>query len=338
MKYKINPSAWGAAFPVPADVVDKHLKLAGAAQLKALLWLLRHAGEPADDAQIAKAIGQQKADTVDALHYWVECGILLAENAVVEAPPVPPAQQTGQAAGQDTAGQLPPQAPALPDLPAVRPSPEQVAARCEESKDIRYMLNEAQVKMGRTIGYDGQCTLLMLHDQYGLPIEVILMMIEYCVGAGNFSFSYIAKIGKDWGEREIFDIAKADAVITALKSANKAWRKFAAQAHLNTSPTSAQLKYIGIWADEFGFDSDLIYLAYEEMTNHCRSLSFPYMHKVLGNWHAAGIKTAGQALKALTEKQGPRQGGGRSKEPPSYDLEEFKRKSKEPPVYKKKEK
>lgn len=338
MKYKINPSAWGTAFPVPAEVVDKHLKLAGAAQLKALLWLLRHSGEPADDAQIAKAISQQKADTVDALHYWVECGILITENTDTETQPSIPIPQSAHTAKTHNAAHVPPQTPALPDLPAVRPSPEQVAIRCGESKDIRYMLNEAQVKMGRTIGYDGQCTLLMLHDQYGLPVEVILMMIEYCVGAGNFSFSYIAKVGKDWGEKEIFDIAKADAVITALKSANNAWRKFAVQAHLNATPTSAQLKYIGIWTGEYGFDTDLIYLAYEEMTNHCRSLSFPYMHKVLGNWHTAGIKTAEQASKALAEKQGPRQGGSRTKEPPSYDLNEYERKSNEPPVYRKKEK
>jgi len=338
VKYTISPSAWGAAFPVPAAVVDKHLKLAGAAQLKALLWLLRHSGEAADEAQIAKAIGQQKADTVDALHYWVECGILIAENTVDDVMPDSGINHTAQPASAVDC--VHPQAPAaaLPVLPAVRPSPEQVAARCAESKDIRYLFNEAQVKMGRTIGYDGQCTLLMLHDQYGLPVEVILMMIEYCVSSGVFSFSYIAKVGKDWGEKEIFDIVKADAVITALKNANTAWRKFAAQAHLNASPTSAQLKYIGIWTDEFGFDTDIIYIAYEEMANHCRSLSFPYMHKVLGNWHTADIKTADQALKALADKQGARQNGARAKEPPSYDLDTFKRKSKEPPVYKKKEK
>ncbi|MBR2075705.1 MAG: DnaD domain protein, partial [Fibrobacter sp.] len=35
----------------------------------------------------------------------------------------------------------------------------------------------------------------------------------------------------------------------------------------------------------------MIYLAYEEMANHTDKISFPYMNKVLANWHEAGIKT-----------------------------------------------
>ena len=45
MSYTVNLGCWGSIFAVPSDVVDKYLKIAGSAQLKVLLWILRHSGE-----------------------------------------------------------------------------------------------------------------------------------------------------------------------------------------------------------------------------------------------------------------------------------------------------
>ena len=41
MSYLLNLGAWNSVFAVPTVLVDRHLKLAGSVQLKALLWLLR---------------------------------------------------------------------------------------------------------------------------------------------------------------------------------------------------------------------------------------------------------------------------------------------------------
>ena len=63
MKFSINPQImFGLSFNVPAAVADKHLKLAGAAQLKVLLWLLRHAAEDPTSEDISKALNIQHAD------------------------------------------------------------------------------------------------------------------------------------------------------------------------------------------------------------------------------------------------------------------------------------
>ena len=45
MSFSINLGAWNSVFAVPCSLVDQHIKLAGALQLKVLLWVLRHAGE-----------------------------------------------------------------------------------------------------------------------------------------------------------------------------------------------------------------------------------------------------------------------------------------------------
>ena len=86
----------------------------------------------------------------------------------------------------------------------------------------------------------------------------------------------------------------------------------------------------------------MIFLAYEEMTNNCRRLSFPYMNKVLESWHNDGIKTP----KNLEEyKKGKRSAQGTDDKSinsaknteSSYDLDEFKQQALHKPlVYNKK--
>ena len=82
----------------------------------------------------------------------------------------------------------------------------QIAKRGSESAEIAFLFNEAQKKLGRTIGYDSQSSLLMIHDAYGLPVEVILMLIDYCVSIGKTGVNYITSTAKNWGEKEIDSI------------------------------------------------------------------------------------------------------------------------------------
>ena len=103
-----------------------------------------------------------------------------------------------------------PEKTVLAPIPLSKPTSDQIACRLMEEPALRLLYAEAQQKLGRTIGYDGQSTLLMIHDQYGLPVEVILMILEYAASQGKTSMAYIAKMGRDWGEREIDTLEKAE--------------------------------------------------------------------------------------------------------------------------------
>lgn len=253
MNYKVNPDSLSAVFMVPSQIVDQHIKLAGGQQLKVLLWTLRHAGEGFDMEKMCRDLNFSVPDAQDYLQYWVETGILVSDGntkAVSAFAPTKPEKKEEPAT----------QKKELPDIVPSRPTAAEIAQRAEESADIKFLLLETQNKLGRTIGYDGQCTLLMMHDTYGIPVEVILMIIEYAVSIGKSSFHYIASIGKDWGEREIDTIEKADEQISRLNSVNSVWASFAAMAGLsNSRPTQAQTKYIITWNREWGFSPEMIF-------------------------------------------------------------------------------
>ena len=68
MGYKIEPSAYSDVFVLPKSVVEKHIKLAGASQLKVLLWLFCRGGSCEDPSEISKDTGLSSADIADG-HY-----------------------------------------------------------------------------------------------------------------------------------------------------------------------------------------------------------------------------------------------------------------------------
>lgn len=326
MAYSIKPAVFGSMFGVPTATMD-YIKLASPCQLKTMLWIFSNAAKPIDPENIGNDIGYRSADVNDALVALCEWGLLACDNkeiVVMEKPEKAEAQVQTKAKKE------------LPDLVAVKPTNEQVVKRCQESPQIANMFLDLQGVLGETIGYDRQCTLLMMHDQYGLPVEVIYMLVNYCVSIGKRGFSYIAKVGKDWGEKEIDTIEKADEQIKILNTCSGVWKEFAAMAGIqNPRPNAAQSAFLRTWTQEMKFNAEMIYMAYEEMANHTSRISFPYMNKILVTWYEKGIKTPEdierdkQEYKKANDTKKSNDGNS------SYNMDEFMRRADKLPVYKK---
>lgn len=299
MDFMINPTKWNKSFAVPSEVVDDYIKLAGSVQLKVLLWMMRHSAEDRSFEDLSSAIGVSAPDCIDALNFWKETGILVSSDSEIKADVV--AHEEIPVIKKETSKVN--NTKILPEIEAVKPTVEQIVARGDESEEIRFLFQEAQMRLGKTIGHDGQAVLLMMHDAYGLPVEVIVTIIEYCVSVGKTSTSYIAKMGKDWGEREIDTLEKADEVISELKASDEMWGEFRIRTGISTPrPTSAQMKYLNRWKNEFKFSIEMILLAYEETANNIQKMSFPYMDKILKNWFEEGLKTPHEVAKAKQER------------------------------------
>ena len=342
MAYHINPQAWNQMFPVPTEIVDNHIRLAGALQLKVLLVLFRYSAEGADEEKIAQILKTDPADVRDAMHYWAENGILLEDDGITAKAAAPketkpaespkPTEYTRVKAETAPATVKP---TVIAPLPEIKPDLEQIASRCEECPELCYLYAEAQSKLGRTIGYDGQASLLMLHDNCGLPVEVILMLIGYCVSIDKKSMNYILKVGKSWAEKDIDTLERAESEIERLTSLKSLWTKFKSLTGITVPrPTSKQSEFLYKWNQGWGFSCDMIYLAYEEMVDHTDKISFPYMDRILENWKENGITTPQILMKSRQEweqnktaKNQPRSAGSSgsaaSGSAPSYDVDEF---------------
>ncbi len=328
MSYSVNTSMFKSIFAVPTDIVDKHIRLANEHQLKVLLWILRNSPDNPDLNEMSKALKMDINDIPDYLQYWVLTGVLRSDgNETVQSPFTAPEKESKPVSAPSS---KPEKTTAEEDiiLAPSKPSSAEIAERIEESPEIGHLFNEAQIKLGKTIGYDGQCTLLLLHDHYGLPTDVLFMLIEYCVSIGKTNYSYIQAVGKDWGTREVDTLDKAAEQIASLRKANTLWREFAKYAGIvNPRPTTTQASYLRRWSDELKFGIDMIILAYEEMANHTGKLNFKYIDKVLSNWHAKGYKKPEDIESAAAEQKAAAKPQKGETSAASYDLEEFKNRS-----------
>ncbi len=322
MSYSVNPSFFKSIFAVPTDIVDKHIRLANGDQLKVLLWILRNSTDNPDINEMCTALKMNPSDAADYLQYWVLMGVLSENGETVIPSPAPVETKKEEKPTEAKKVEIAPVTPS-------KPSSREILERIEESPEIGHLFNEAQKLLGKTIGYDGQCTLLLLHDHYGLPTEVLFMMIDYCVSIGKSNYAYLEAVGKDWGTREIDTLEKAAEQIATLKNANAVWKEFSKNAGItNPRPTVKQTEYLRRWSTEWNFSITMIILAYEEMANHTSKLSMGYIDKILASWHEKGLKTPSDVENASKEQKdkspASKTGSGQDA---SYDLDKFKEES-----------
>lgn len=324
MDYKIDLGSMNRVFAVPTAVVDEHLRLAGSAQLKALLWLLRHAGESCELTELSSAIGLSRADAADALQYWREVGILPGEaNKVHEE--VPPQQESAPKPEQTAA---PAAKPAIAGTPKTvvpqtpKPTAAEVARRIDESRDVEFLLSEAQVRLGRLLSPAETATLVWLHDYNGLPVGVLLMIMEYALSEEKTNMRYIEKVAIGWANEEIDTIEKAEEKLKVIRRSRDCWSRVLMAIGLSYRPASArETQYAARWIDQWSFSSEMVHLAYEVCVDSTGKLSLNYMNKVLERWYKANAKTPQDVQKMTATKPAP----ANKASSPSFDLDEFER-------------
>lgn len=292
---RISPSVYTGVTVLPSVIAEKHLIMAGEAQLKAIIYIFNSPAVPISAAEVAAGCGLKESEAADALEYWISCGVLTdaaGENAVVPAAVEKPEEKPAQKEEKKVI-----------DAKPTRYSRDMIIARINESPEIATLFYEAQLKLGRTIGTGDQSSLLLLMDYYGLPLEIILTICEYAKTHGKSNnINYIYTIGVDWSKREIDTIERADEELKQIERATSAWKEFCALTGVKHElPTVSQTDHLRIWLNEWHFPMNVIVLAYEENVKNTGKMSFPYINKVLANWHKKGIQTPEDVAKEQTE-------------------------------------
>ena len=281
--YQWEPSMFGRMVALPATVAEQQLKLAGAVQLKTLLWFATNGGT-FDANACAAAVGYSAADCLDAMQYWVACGVLRDVEAsampTVSAPPVPAPMARPR---------------------AVKPQMKEVIAAQKAVPGFSYLLDTVSARLGKPLTHGDMETLLYLTDTAGLPAEVVLMVVEYAVQTEHYSMRYIEKTALDWADKEITTIAAAEEHLCRLERCREALLKVQTVCALpKPLPASAvNMACAEKWVFLWSVTDDLLRLAYAVCAEKTGTFQVKYIDRVLENWHAQGIVTAEQAA-ALT--------------------------------------
>ena len=291
---------------VPTIVAEKHLKFASGDQIKVLLAFFKFS--MCDDCieQISDLVGLSVSVVSECLEYWALEGVLVAEGTE-QRNPEPDKKKTPK--------------PDLDDSATVLTRAETL--KIADTPDFKNLFREVQNLIGRPLSFAQMQKLVSIYITYGLPISVILLAVNYCVGEGKTSFAYIEKVCIDWAENDINDLSIAEQKLTGLFMSNTAWSIVSSVFGINDRrPTAKERTFANSWVNEFKFKKEIIKLAYDKCVDANGKFSFPYIHKILESWHKENVKSVDDVRK-LSENKNQ---GAKEVRKTSYDIEKIKKK------------
>lgn len=273
MGYKVNPASLFGAFSLPSEVVDKHIKMAGAVQLKTLLYIYRNPAADIDAEAISAYLSIPTADVRDCLSFWADAGLLLSNGEV--AKPLSPA----------------PEAPRVHIRPQTqKPDRAEVVKRGNENAEIAFLLRETQQKLGRTLRQSESSTLVWLYDDEGMSVSVILMVIEFAISDGKANIGYIERTALDWLDSGVETPADAEQKIAEIYKTRNYFaimrRAFGLPDRL---PGKKETEFSRLWIGEWKLSGDMLRAAYEICVDNTGKYSLTYIGKILKDWHLKGI-------------------------------------------------
>lgn len=318
--YSTGAGAWNSVFAVPSDVVDKYIKLAGASQLKVLLWLLRNScrREKITANDIAVALNMDPIDVKDCMEFWLNVGLFnkSSDNSVAVENIQEPQQEIpqsytapAQATTEYTDATLTPMASATiseiknnmesynpPSRTIARvekPDPLAVAQRISVDDGYAILLQETEAILGRPLTHNDSSTLLMLHDSDGLPYEVITMLLYFAKSENKVKMKYIEALGRDWGDAGVDTIEKAEEKINDIMLTKEAWYIASSAFGIKNAgaPTKKQLDFADLWVNKWGYGEEMLRVAYETCVNSRGEFNISYINGIIKKWHTDGILT-----------------------------------------------
>lgn len=321
MSIKINLGAWNSVFAVPSKIVDEGLKYSDGVKLKVLLFVLRNSDKELNDKDISDGTGVNVTDIPEALDYWVSLGILcradgeytfpesrsddsLKENTI-ELTSDNNSESENKLLKKDEKSEK------KQHFTVTRPQkPDYVftSQRLAVDEELALLVNEAQTVFGKTLANSDISTLLMLKDTCGLPLDVILMLIQYCLSIGKGNMRTVEKIGIGWADDGIYTLEAADNKIRQIKQTSKNFAIVSSAFGLSNAgtPTKKQLEYGDKWVGEWKFSPEMLREAYERCVDTKGMMNFKYIDGILKRWNANGIHNTNDLVtfEKLSSKQG----------------------------------
>lgn len=324
MSIKINLGAWNSVFAVPSKIVDEGLKFSDGVKLKVLLFVLRNSGCEITDSDISSATGVNVTDIPEALDYWVSMGILQKNENEYEPVQSKIEEKENYNSESITASHNNSDI----EIKQNNNSVEEISNDVESSKqrftvtrpqkpdyvftsqrlavdeELKILVSESQTALGKVLSNSDISTLLMLKDTCGLPLDVIIMLIQYCISIDKGNMRAIEKIGIGWADEGIDTLEAADNKIRKVKQMNKNFSVVSSAFGLKNagSPTKKQLEYSEKWVGEWKFSPEMLREAYERCVDSKGAMKFSYIDGILKRWNSNGIRNK-KELEAFENSQ-----------------------------------
>ena len=307
-------------FCIPSVIVDKYIKIAGENDIKVLLYLLRNSNAVYESKEIGEQLGIESERVEESISFWVKREVLKTDesgclSAVEKGEELNAAKADNKVRNENTGEFSYGSAKTIsesvvrkvnlertPDFP-----PVEIAQTVRNNADADFLFKQCEKLYGRPLKHNEQNTVMLILEDTCLPAEVALILINYCFSVNKAKPAYMRKTALDWSESEINTIDKAEERVAQLKNLNDAVSRFKKMFEVTSAFSEQQKNMIDKWVNAYSFGDEMIEEAYQLTLNGTGKLSFPYMNKILEDWHSKGFKDVNQVSKeksAVQKKNG----------------------------------
>ncbi len=172
-----------------------------------------------------------------------------------------------------------------------------------ERDDFNQLLYITQKYLGKTLSATEVKTIISFNDWLGLPIDVVELMIEYCVDNDHRNMRYIEKVAIDWADNGINTIEKAKVRTETYQKSYFVILK--AYGITDRSPTPNQIQLMDKWLNDYQFDTDIIVEACQRTITQINKAEMRYTDSILNTWHREHVRTL-EDIRDLDTKRPPK--------------------------------
>lgn len=272
-KVKIRIEYKNGILNIPASVADN---VAGATKTDLALILLLAKEPSACDSldvkadELAEKLGVDRAEITASIAFWRGAGVIAVEDEKRRTPErkLAPSRE-------------------IPPLSA-----EDVERMAKTAPERLSLIDACAQTLGRMLNSSESSCLLALRDYLGVDDEYILLTAAYCVRKGKKNVKYIEKTALSLYDSEIESTSALEEHLLRLETRDELESRLRRLIGAGErSFTSKEKERFGRWQEEYGFDFDVIRLAYEKTVDATGKASVAYMDKILTSWHEKGYRT-----------------------------------------------
>ena len=159
------------------------------------------------------------------------------------------------------------------------------------------LVQEIQRSLGKILTSDDLIKLFGIYDSLGLPPEVILHLVTYCIdenrrryGPGRVpTMRYIEKAAFTWEREGIMTLEGAEHYLKKLESKRSLVSDMKKVLQIKDRELSqSEKKYVDGWIS-MGFSPEAVELAYDRTLLKTGRLAWSYMDSIIGSWHNKGL-------------------------------------------------
>ena len=283
--------------------IDEYMKDANDAEVKVYLYLLRmlSAGLSTDISKMADFFNHTERDILRSLKYWSDKGLLSLEydaknelsgikflplkrsicSKTDANPAIVPMLITPDEAADSGEGKS-------PINENITYSREKIKIFTEADETSQIVFVAEQYLMKPLTQSDLQA-LYFIYDELHFSCEMTDYLLQYCVGKGKKSFSFIKKVAIDWAERGI-STPKMAKELTENRYEKYVYQVLNALGR-TSSPLPLEAEMVTRWYKEYGFSLELILEACRRTVLATDSHRLEYCDKILLNWKNSGFHT-----------------------------------------------